>query len=227
MTALLFVTIVSVAVAVVMSAVAWRMAREERRRSEARVDVLAADIFENRDEESWPVGVNDRFLAETHSEKPTPLFAALAIGALVVGTMIGAAVLMAGGSRGDTDHEGAAAALPAAAPQSVPLELTALGHEREGDGLVVRGTVHSRETVSPGSLTAVVFVLDGSGVVVGSGRAPVEIGAASAASGVESSFVVRINGVGAIHRYRVSFRNQDRTIAHIDRRAHTVTAQVP
>ena len=43
MTFLLFVTIVSLLVAAVMSIVAWRIAGEERRRSEARVTVLASD----------------------------------------------------------------------------------------------------------------------------------------------------------------------------------------
>ena len=41
---LLFVTLVSLLVAVVMSVVAWRAAGEERRRSDARVATLAADI---------------------------------------------------------------------------------------------------------------------------------------------------------------------------------------
>src|SRR4051794_17566305 len=42
---LIIVTVVSLAIALVMSAVAWRAAGEERRRSEARVAGLATDIY--------------------------------------------------------------------------------------------------------------------------------------------------------------------------------------
>ena len=41
---LIVVTLLSLAVAGAMSVVAWRVARDERRRSEARVAALAADI---------------------------------------------------------------------------------------------------------------------------------------------------------------------------------------
>jgi len=44
MTALLVVTLVSLVLAIVMSVVAWRVARDERERADARVAALASDI---------------------------------------------------------------------------------------------------------------------------------------------------------------------------------------
>jgi len=44
MTVLIIVTLVSLVLAVVMSAIAWRAAREERARAAARVAALASDI---------------------------------------------------------------------------------------------------------------------------------------------------------------------------------------
>jgi hypothetical protein len=47
MTFLLIVTVASMLLAAMMSMVAWRLARDERRRSEARVAALAAEIHES------------------------------------------------------------------------------------------------------------------------------------------------------------------------------------
>ena len=44
MTLLLLVTLTSMLLAAIMSLIAWRAAGDERRRSEARVAALAADI---------------------------------------------------------------------------------------------------------------------------------------------------------------------------------------
>ena len=96
---LLIITILSLAFAVAMSVVAWRLAREERRRSEARVEALAADIHETGGEErSSPVPVNGLFTAEMRPETSPP-FRALAIGVLFVGSVLAAIVVGAGRSR--------------------------------------------------------------------------------------------------------------------------------
>ena len=58
--ALIITTVTSLIVAAVMSVIAWRLARDERRRSEARVATLAADILGERPS---PVHVSDRFFA--------------------------------------------------------------------------------------------------------------------------------------------------------------------
>ena len=41
---LIVITAISLVVSITMSAIAWRLAREERRRSRARVAVLASDL---------------------------------------------------------------------------------------------------------------------------------------------------------------------------------------
>ena len=46
MTFLLIVTVASMLLAAMMSMVAWRLARDERRRSDARVAALAAEIHQ-------------------------------------------------------------------------------------------------------------------------------------------------------------------------------------
>ena len=82
--ALIIITVVSLVVAAVMSVVAWRLTRDERRRSEARVSALAADIH---GEGASPVHVSDSFFAEERSRTPGSPFRALAIGVLVVGRL--------------------------------------------------------------------------------------------------------------------------------------------
>ena len=217
--ALIITTVISLAVAAVMSVVAWRLARDERRRSEARVSALAADIH---GEGPSPVHVSDDFFAEERSRTPGSPLRALAIGVLVVGSAI-ALVVFASGSPGSS-----VTAAPAAteAPVAPLLELVALGHEREGDRLIVRGVVRYATGTDPANLTAVASVLNRQGDIVATGRGLVT-GAKPTATGVESSFVVTVPGVSDVSRYRVGFKSNERIIAHVDRRDHGVTAELP
>jgi hypothetical protein len=221
--ALIITTVISLIVAAVMSVVAWRLARDERRRSEARVATLAAEIH---GEGPAPVHVSDHFFSDVQARTPGNPLRALAIGVLVVGSAI-ALVVFASGSRGSS----VAAAPPAAeAPAAAPLELVALGHHREGDRLIVRGAVRYSDRADVGNLTAVVSVFNRKGDIAASGQAFVTGAApvsARGAAGVESTFVVTVPGVQDVSRYRVAFKNNDRIIAHIDRRDHGVTAELP
>jgi hypothetical protein len=221
--ALIIITVLSLLVAVVMSVVAWRLAREERRRSEARVARLAADIH---GEGASPVGVSDRFFADGEARTPVSPLRALAIGVVVVGSLV-ALVVFASGSRGNSV---AAAPTAAPAPAGAPLELVTLGHQFDGDRLIVRGVVrHAKSTAVP-DLTAVVSVFNRQGDIAASGQAFVTSAApasAAGAAGVESTFVVTVPGVRDVARYRVAFKSNDRIIAHIDRRDHGVTAELP
>ncbi len=221
--ALIITTVISLIIAAVMSVVAWRLARDERRRSEERVATLAADI---RGEGPSPVHVSEHFLAEAQSRTPGNPFRTLAVGVLVVGSLI-ALVVFASGSRG-----GSVAAAPPAAEElaAAPLELVALGHQREGDRLIVRGVLRHSDRADMSDLTAVVSVFNHQGDIEASGQAVVT-GAVPAsirgAAGVESTFVVTVPGVHDVSRYRVAFKNNDRIIAHLDRRNHGVTAELP
>ena len=101
----------------------------------------------------------------------------------------------------------------------MPLELVALGYEREGDRLTVRGIVRNPSSGAPlDALTAVVFLFNGDGRFLGSGRATVESPALG--PGGESAFLVTVPGARAVGRYRVSFRSEDRVVPHVDRREH-------
>jgi len=221
--ALIITTVISLVVAAVMSVVAWRLARDERRRSAARVATLTADI---QGEDQSPVYVSDRFFAEGQSRTPASPFRPLAIGVLVVGSVI-ALVVFASGSRGTSV---AATPTAAEAPAAAPLELVALGHQREGDRLIVRGVVRYLNRADVGDLTAVVSVFNRQGDIAASGQAFVASAAppsSPGAAGVESTFAVTVPGVHDVARYRVAFKSNDRIIAHLDRRAHGVNAELP
>jgi len=226
---LILVTLLSLALAAVMTVVSWRLAREERRRSEARVAALATEIQPTGDlplQQRTPVATaNDMFASTTEGPRSSSPAAAMVVGAVAV--LLVAAFVWSSGSRSSaasSPQSSAAANRGAvAAPAnrnepnavSVPLELTALTHERDANRLTVRGLV--RNPASGGAvrgITAVVFLFDRSGDFVTSGRAPID----ALPPGAESSFAVTIPDVKDVGRYRVSFRTDDRILPHVDRR---------
>src|ERR1700730_9015430 len=154
--ALIITTVLSLIVAAVMSVIAWQLARDERPRSEARVPALAAEIH---GEGPSPVHVSDSFFAEEHSRTPGSPFRALAIGMLVVGSAIALVVFASGSPRSSV----AATPRPSEAPTAAPLELVKLGHEREGDRLIVRGVVRYPAGTGLANLVAVVSVFNRQG----------------------------------------------------------------
>lgn len=144
----------------------------------------------------------------------------LAAAAAVLAVVLGGVVYlrMSGG-----DTQPVAAQLQAA---SSPLELLSLRHEREGVNLSVAGLVRN-----PASgpvierVTAVVFLFDQQGTFVTSAKAPIDF--LKLTAGDESPFVVKVAAPQSVARYRVSFRTDDGTLPHVDRRAEPpVTAPV-
>jgi hypothetical protein len=258
---LLLVTVTSMVVAVVMGVIAWRIAGEEGRRSEARIAALAADIhaapivepvrgadagLPRRAEiglraEPARLASEPARVGATHSWhdelelRPEPevasstgLFAAaqqparsgsrwavvVGIGTLAVGTAAALAILLSAGPRSVAHDNGAA---PVAAPAPVPLELVALGHERDGDRLTVRGVVRNPAAgAAIDGVTAVVFLFNRDGGFLASGRMPVL--SSTLPPGSETTFVVTVPGASDVGRYRVSFRTDDRIVPHVDRR---------
>jgi hypothetical protein len=203
MAAMVVVTLVSLAVAAVMSLVAWRLVREERRRSDARISALAADIHEQGDTEPAARTANAWDMV------PVPFL--LAAGVLVLGGAL--AVMLTAGSR--TAAQSAAAAAPVAT--APPLELVSLGHELSGDRLAVRGVVRNPAgSAAVDQLVAVVLVFNHDGGFASSGRAIID--ARTLASGGESAFTVDVPGVTDVGRYRVSFKVNERIVEHIDLR---------
>jgi hypothetical protein len=215
-----------------MSVIAWRLMREERLRSAARIAALAAAIDGDRTiatAGAEATAIADAPLHESSVTLPSDLFAAAepqtsrfrlagvaGAGALVVAIVIGVLVV-ASASRPAAAPPAPAAAGNAAEPQ-LPLELVALGHEREPDRLTVRGVIRNPSGGSQvGPLTAVVMLFNHDGGFIASGR--VALDGPSLGPGGERTFVVSVPAGGEIGRYRVSFRSDDRVVPHVDRRS--------
>ncbi|HEV8211406.1 MAG TPA: hypothetical protein VGP77_14850 [Vicinamibacterales bacterium] len=251
MTFLLIVTVASMLLAAMMSIVAWRLARDEGRRSDARVAALSAEIHAT--EPSTGRAFSDPSVGRALSDPPqsrvrkdpaysshdpayrgdlsdpeltySTLFTApkprsgarplatLLVGILTVGAVAAMAVVLP-----RILTRAARVAPPAAAlPSPLPLELVALGHERVGDQLTVRGVVRNPSTgTAIDRLTAVVFVVAPDGEYLATGRSAVE--APALQPGREATFAVTVPGAGDVSRYRVSFRAGDRLVPHLDRR---------
>lgn len=249
---LLIVTIFSIAVALTMSIVAWRIAAQERRRSDARVAALAAEI-------SAPVAAPRAIGAESSrvyradaglraepartspslvsrpaarasapdlfadpNSSGAPRFAVIALVCAIVASAVTAGVMIArdrrAGRAADTRAVHSAPESKRAAAQAfLPIELVALGHDRDGDRLTVRGVLRNPPSGARiDGLMAVVFAFDADGRLLSSGRAPIESSVLE--PGRESTFLVVVPATSAIGRYRVSFRAGDQVVAHVDRR---------
>jgi hypothetical protein len=229
MTFLLLVTMTSMLVAVIMSLVAWRIAGDERRRSESRIAALAADIhgaervapfrpsddLELRQASSASTGADLFAAAQPRAGAGWP--AVLAAGVFVVLAAAAIVIVLSGGSSATTHASNQTQAVAPPPVATLPLELVALGHERDGDHLTVRGIVRNPESgAAVDRLTAVVFLFNHDGGFLSSGRVTVESSALR--PGTESIFVVTVPGAGDVGRYRVSFRADDRIVPHVDRR---------
>ena len=229
---LLIVTGTSMLLAAIMSVIAWRIGGDQRRRSEARVAALSAEIHER--DGGWALGdppspVQEDPACPTGDPGYTSLFvtpptrsasrpfAIVGAGALVFGAVVAIAIVS---GRGFTHAPGVASpahATAAAALAADPIELVALGHERVGDQLTVRGVIRNPSSgAGMDGLTAVVLIFTPGGGFLASGRAVVE--APALRPGGESTFVVTVPRAGDVGRYRVSFRAGDRVVPHLDKR---------
>jgi hypothetical protein len=144
----------------------------------------------------------------------------MAAGALFVTTVIGTLVAMSGSREERRPAAMAEQAIPAAprAATEVPLELVALGHEREADRITVRGVVRNPPVGAElNELKAVVFLFDRSGGFITSGSAAIDT--AAVAPGAERTFVVIVPAGPDVGRYRVSFRSADHVVPHVDKRS--------
>jgi hypothetical protein len=239
---LLLVTLISLVLAAIMAVIAWHVSQEERRRSEARVAALAAEIREGVPAafDTTPFATESAlrgaaltspmFAAPSSSHTSARLGVIAAIGFILFVSAAAVAVVLgrSAGHDGNTVESGANedAAAPVASqvtppnpPTPMPLELIALGHERDGDRLTVRGVIRNPPAgAEVDHVAAVVFLFNGDGRFVGSGRAAVASG--TLAPGGESAFLVTIQAASGVARYRVSFRTDDRVVPHVDRRDH-------
>jgi hypothetical protein len=261
---LLIITVISLGVAVVTSASAWRASQQEKRRADARVAALAAaagvqttagnegirartapespvgtvsapwrrpvgldpsgwdgegaatDLQANQSRAASeapgpdPVSIRTGFLgAESPAREGNTHQRWLAAAAAVVAVLLGGFVTV----RMSTQAPSA----QAAPNETAPLELLSLRHEREGPNLSVAGLVRNPPAGSVVErLTAVVFLFDQQGQFVTSAKAPIDF--LKLTAGDESPFVVKVAAPQTVARYRVSFRTDDGTRPHVDRR---------
>ena len=227
---LIAVTLLSLFLAISMGVVAWRLVEEERRRSDARLAALAADLKGGRGSSSDPggepfvpelpaadvagadgpaAGVEGLFSPplESTSTGWTRL-AAIGGAAVVVLSIVAATLLLSGSDDGD-----AAATAEDARP---PLDLLALGHTEDGPFLDISGSVRNPAAgTGVDRLSVVALAFDEAGTLIATRRTPVDFPALAA--GADSPFVVRLVAAG-IRRYRISFLVNDTPVSHIDRR---------
>ena len=240
-TLLLGITVVSLIVALVMSVTAWRLMREEKQRSAARIAALSAaatddvaidlPIVEQKIEPArapWKPAV-----VKVVEETPTAVNLSHASGflgvtpqqrdsgnrqkSLAVAAVVFFAVLAGGTAWLMSAPEGTTAV--AVGPNS-PLELVSLSHARQNDKLAVSGLVRNPVSGKPVErLSAVVFLFDRTGTFVTSSKAHVDF--LRLGAGDESPFVVSIDAPATVSRYRVSFRTDEGVVPHIDRRGES------
>jgi hypothetical protein len=146
---------------------------------------------------------------------------ALAVGAFVVASAAAIMIVFSGEAPNASampPQNVSAATPPAPQAAPAPLELVALGHERDGDQLTVRGIVRNPAAgTEMDRLTAVVSVFNRDGGFLTSGRAAVA--SPALIPGGESTFVVTMPAAGDVGRYRVSFRSDEHVISHVDKRS--------
>jgi hypothetical protein len=150
---------------------------------------------------------------EETSGSRLPMFAAAA---LIV--LLGGALIFLNTST-TNDH----VATVAHATRNEPIELVALGHNRDVRTLTITGTVRNPSGgVKLEGLTAVISLLDHNGALVSTKDVPLDYRAIG--PGEEAPFKVSIPDPGSIARYRVSFRAGTDVVPHVDRRVDTKLA---
>ena len=214
---LLILTIVSTVAAIAFAWTAWRLRREERRRSDARVAALSSVLDERNDpllryESAAAAGANELF-APQHSAAAAGAPVIKLAAAVVMGVTL--LIVVAMNNRGADEVP---VGQSASAQGSAPLELVSMRHEREGDTLKVTGLVRNpRNGGRLTRVTAVVLTFNRAGAFVGTGNAGLDF--VTLEPGDESPFVVTVRGVTDVGRYRVSFRTDGGGVRHVDRRA--------
>jgi hypothetical protein len=142
----------------------------------------------------------------------------VSLGILIVGTLVTAMLV---------SNEGGGQPAPVAArpagTTSAPLELLSLRHELTEDRLSITGLVRNpRASRQLADVNVVVFVFDRSGAFMTSLQGPLDF--RTLAAGDESPFVVSLDHIADVGRYRVSFRAADQVVPHVDRRQAPVVA---
>lgn len=232
--ALVSVTAMSLAMALAMGIVAWRVIREERLRSDARVAALLVELERTRGTASAgssPVRARadvkvrpDRLPVAPppdalDDEPPAsaagwrgPLLAAVAATFVVVAVVTIA--IQPGGAPPD-----------GGATQATPVELLSLGHARQGEYLAIAGSVRNpADGVDRGRLSVMATVFDEAGTQIGTGQTPLPVRALP--PGTETPFTISMPDGDRINRYRISFAQDQTAVPHVDLRQTATTPAV-
>jgi hypothetical protein len=225
--------------AAALSVIVWRLVREERRRSDARVAALraAASTPARRAVEAarasdLPLRIDDRPVVTSalfvEAERSSAWGGRLAImaGLALLGSAAILFALTAGHRQTSSTARLSAAAQPAQAPLNAALELLSLRDERRDGTLTITGLVHNPRT-SPAlsRVTVTAYAFDGKGAFLASGHALLDV--TSLSPGDDSPFVVTVPASDAVARYRIGFRGEDgQVIGHVDRRQQGPIADV-
>ena len=224
-TTLVGVTLISLAMAGGLSIVVWRMLRDERARSDARVAVLAtlasAPAVSRTPDlplRHAPPTVGAMFTEPAHASPWGNRFAIMTALALVVASVV-LFTLAANGTK--TSARAAEGASPAASAPAAGLELLSLRDTRQAESLTITGLVRNPRSGSSLSRIAVTaYTFDDNGSFLASGRALLDV--TMFVPGDDSPFVVTVPVTGTVARYRIGFRTEDgRIVSHVDRRHQT------
>ena len=246
-TTLVMVTLLSMGMAAALSVIVWRMLRDERQRSEARVAALAGmaaarpqpprrqpDPLDLPIRSSATVAASRATSAAStrppigsmfvEPEEPSPWghrFAVMAGLGLVIASGILFALASGGSGAAATatagTHAPAQAQAQASAPAAASLELVSLRDTRKTDSLTITGLVRNSQAATLTRVAVTVYTFDDKGSFLASGRTLIDV--TSLAPADESPFVVTVPVTDAVARYRMGCRGEDgRVIAHVDTR---------
>jgi len=217
--------------AAALSVIVWRMLRDERQRTDARVAVLATmaastpaspPAAELSLRQAAPVAMASMF--EERSE-PSPWgqrFAvmgalSLVLASVVLFTLAATAKPSARGRAAETAASPAGASTPAV-PAPAALELISLRDARREGALTITGLVRNADPSSTlQRVTVTAYTFDDKGSFLASGRSLIDVTVLAPKD--ESPFVVTVPVSDTVARYRIGFRAEDgRVITHVDRR---------
>lgn len=226
---LVSIAALSLIIAIALGVILFKVLREERQRSDARVAMLAAASARF----DPPLAVREPEIVQEPApvpQAPGELFA-VADGHSPWGRRAGVAAALAavmtvaGYALLPAKSGGAPEVAAATAQSSQPLELLSLTHTQQPSGLTISGTVYNPRGGAPVSQVFAAAILFGpDGNFLTSARAPLDF--TTLRPGDESPFVIPVPVTGSVARYRVGFRAADGSvIAHIDRRADGTTAK--
>ena len=243
--ALATVTVISLTMAFAMGIVTWRLIRKERRRADARVAGLMADLYAaplivgiDATPDRHPglperphqrkVGPVERTVPRRHVTTSTPVepLPTGLVGWIIkspvplrpfLATVAVAVAVLAAVSITMLSQRSDAPPEDLGAGSPEPIELLSLAHATQGDYLAITGSIRNPSNgIDRGQLSVAAIVFDRDGTVVGTGQTPLQ--GAVLPPGSEAPFTVSLPDAGQINRYRISFMQGKTSVPHIDRR---------